>query len=163
VKVALRGFDELARMLESAPPKAARQILREGVTAVGELWRRTMVELVRRGPHHFPGRDDVFGFLAENIAISVRTTKDLAATLKVGPSVAAFWGKYLEFGTGPRQRTRKGQSDRGHRLFEQYRGTNRMPAIPFARPAFDETEAEALDVFAAKTKQALIDAGIPIR
>jgi HK97 gp10 family phage protein len=166
IKVTLHGFDELADALETLPPKVARQVLKKGLLAVGNLWQTTMASLVRRGEHHFPGKVDLFGFLAENINIAVTTTKDLNATLKVGPWGKAYWGKYLEFGTGPRQRTHAAGrvlTGRAHRIFEQLRDTNKMPAFPWMRPAFDETESQALDVMAQQTRQALIDAGLPLK
>jgi hypothetical protein len=145
-KVKLTGFAELERMLEELPIKAARHVIRDDLHVVGEIWSKAMAALVRRGAHHGdshrtprlgkngkprPADDpEPAGFIAENIAIVIRTKDNLSATMSVGPSKKAFWAKWLEFGTGPRVRGNEtlGRNLHGlaRKIYQRYQSGDRM-------------------------------------
>jgi HK97 gp10 family phage protein len=169
VEVKLRGFDELERALEQIPARAQKSALRNALRAAGKIWQSAMESLVRRGEHHGKGKGAarVFGWLAQHIAISVSAAGNLAATLKAGPDKSAPWGKFLEFGTGPRLRGNqtggRQLTGRARMIAQRLLGENRMPAYPFVRPAFDETEDEILEALRVNLRQELIDEGIPLQ
>ena len=174
IKVKLPGFAEFEHKLEELPLKAARHIVRDVLHQVGEVWRNAIAALVRRGAHHggkngkSVANDDPepAGFIAENIAIVIRTKSDVSATMSVGPSKKAFWAKWLEFGTGPRVRGNETHGRNLHglarKIYQRYQSGDRMPAFPFVRPAFDETEGEVLEKLRLGIRQSLIDSGIPL-
>jgi HK97 gp10 family phage protein len=192
----ITGLAELEAKLEKLPPRAARKIIKTDLLEIGKIWQEAIIARARRGLHHWaataaraarasgttdssgrrlralkaraarPARTG-FGFLASNIVVAIRTKNDLEATLKVGPSSAAFWGKFLEFGTGPRTRSDEtgGHNLRGtaRKLFQKWNGGNKMPAFPFVRPAFDETEGEIMEVLRQRVRDSLIESGLPLK
>lgn len=140
IEIKLTGFDELQRKLEELPPRAAKQALRTGLLAGGEIWRREMEATVRQGWHHFRKHKGAseYGVLARNIGTSARITSDLAGSIAIGPRKKGFWALFLEF------------------------GTRKMPAFPFIRRAFETRKQDVLEEFAIETKAAVERAGMKL-
>lgn len=152
VSVKVDGFEEIQDKLERLPKLAAKAIMREGLKAVGKLWRVGMARRVVRGFHVFQsfgakyrgikikGRSREYGVISRSIRTRVSVRGDeLEGTVDVGPSRKAFWAGWLEFG-------RKGERKQ-----------------PFIRPEFEETKEEALELFKKTTKEQLAANGMPVQ
>jgi len=152
VHVTVTGLAELQEVLEKAPLKASRQIMRKGLLAAAYLWQQEMMQTVRRGPHHGRGKGAPidFGVLARDIVLRARVTSDLVGTASVGPDKRAYWAKFLEFG-------RKAGVSRRGRHFPA------MRPFPFIRASFEARKRDVLDEFIIETKAALEAAGLHLR
>jgi HK97 gp10 family phage protein len=157
IEVKISGLDKLEDALERAPLRVARNIMRRSLAAAVKPWQQEMISRVRRGWHHFAstavkgirapgggafgGRSRDFGVIARSIGISTSVRSDLEGVARVGVSGKAFWAKFLEFGTGSRERKQRGKRSKGNA------GGNYMPAFPFVGPAGQSRSQEVLDTF----------------
>ncbi|HZP33967.1 MAG TPA: HK97-gp10 family putative phage morphogenesis protein [Candidatus Acidoferrales bacterium] len=136
------GFDELQAKLNDLPLRASRRILRYGLLAAVEIWRREMEATARRGIHVFrvAGKpvDKVFGYVAGHIGVKAKVNSDLEGSASVGPVKKGFWSMFMEF------------------------GTHRMGAMPFIRQAFESRQADVLEEFKIEISAALDREGMKL-
>lgn len=139
--VKLTGFDDLERKLEELPARAAREALRNGLKAGGEIWREEMAGRVRQGWHHGRGKNAprVFGYLSQHIIARTQMEGDLAGKVDVGPERGGFWARFLEF------------------------GTRKMAAFPFIRVSFESRKNDVLQKFKDETRAAIERAGMKLK
>lgn len=153
VEVEVAGLSELQEKLEQLPRRAAQAVIKTGLLAAGEIWRREMEARAHRGWHHGKGKDAAkkgYGVLAQNIVVKARATTELSGSVQVGPGSNAFWSLELEFGR------RGGTSNRGRR----YPG---MQPYPFVRISYESRAQDVLEEFVIETKAALDRAGLRTR
>ncbi|HEY0701264.1 MAG TPA: HK97-gp10 family putative phage morphogenesis protein [Candidatus Acidoferrales bacterium] len=150
VEVKITGLDQIEEMLERAPLRAAKAIMRNALRAAGRIWQQEIAARVRRGPHHGDKAHQVeFGILANHVSLSTHINGELEGSVSVGFSSKLYWAKFLEFGTGPRIRRPKGTSRKAAT------SGNRMPAFPFIRQSGEAKKQEVLDKFIERTREAL--------
>jgi HK97 gp10 family phage protein len=153
VEVRVSGLDKIEEALEHAPLRVAKRILRTALVAAGKIWKDEMISRVRRGPHHPPGGGKVsYDVIADHMSMSTSVKSDLEGSVSVGVSTKLYWGKFLEFGTGPRARRPKGVSKKSWR--DQGSG-NRMPAFPFIRISASARAEDVLEKFTSECRAAL--------
>jgi hypothetical protein len=149
IEARISGLAEIEEKLEQLPPRAAKAVIRTGLLAAGEVWRREMEARARQGWHHGKGKGaaKAYGVLARNILVKARVTNELEGTVQVGPGANAFWSLELEFGRSA------GTSNRGRK----YPG---MQPYPFIRISYESRAQDVLDEFVIETKAALARAGL---
>jgi HK97 gp10 family phage protein len=152
IEVKISGLDQIQELLEHAPLRASKQIMRNALRAAGRIWQQEIAARVRRGPHHGKKGEVEFGVLASHVSLSTHINSDLEGSVSIGFSRKLFWAKFLEFGTGPRARRPSGISRKAWRAIG---GGNRMPAFPFMRQAAETKKQEVLDKFIERTRAAL--------
>jgi Bacteriophage HK97-gp10, putative tail-component len=152
IEVKVRGLDRIEDALERAPLRVAKRIMRNALVAAGRIWKDEIASRVRRGPHHPEGGGSVeYDLLANNVSISTSVKSDLEGSVSVGFRSKFYWARYLEFGTGSRDRRRPGVSRAERRKF----GGNRMPPFPFLRQSGYSRASAVLDRFEQGVRQAL--------
>jgi HK97 gp10 family phage protein len=158
VKVKISGLSELQDKLEHLPIKASRQIMRRSLRVAAQIWIDEMKARVRQGLHHFEGGHTVFAVIFKTITMRLRVNSDLQGSATVGVPKKVFWASFVEFGTGMRSRGHKSH----HREMANVGGasTGKMPAFPFARPAFEAKKQEVLDKFTNEIREELRQAGL---
>jgi len=124
----IEGLDKLDRRLKELPDKLRRRVMRSALTKAGEPIREAMSRKARRAPT--PTHPET-GHLADNIIVGKPKLTQDGGSVNIGPSKDAFWGLFLEF------------------------GTDKMPAVPFARPAFDLEARNALDIIVDELKDGI--------
>jgi HK97 gp10 family phage protein len=134
--VKITGLEDALEALRTLPQNLAKKGLKKALTAGAEPIRASMAEKVRKGWHIFnsksEGRTRDYGFVSEHIGVQVQIHADeMSGAARVGPVKKGFWAMFLEF------------------------GTSKMPASPFARPAFDENKEKSVAAFCDSLKQTL--------
>jgi HK97 gp10 family phage protein len=134
-KIKIEGGKELSDSLKKLGVKVNREILENIMEECAEIPR---ADASRRAPRRT-------GELASKIMIGEVMEKKEKFEIEIGPGPGkeAFWGRFDEFGTGPRK-TKKGKF------------TGSMPAKPFLRPALDENKEQIETTFRQGIKE-LID------
>ena len=156
VEVKITGLSEIQEKLENLPIKASRTIMRRSLRAAAKIWLDEMKARVVRGPHHFKGGFDLFGVIAKTLGMRVSARSDVSGSAVVGVPKKVFWASFVEFGTKVRFRGKKSGGKRSGAT------TGKMPAFPFARPAFESKKEEVVEKLKAEMKQALEEAGIKL-
>lgn len=153
VEAKVSGLDRIEEALEHAPLRVAKRIMRNALVAAGRIWKTEIAARVRRGPHHPEGGGSAqYGVLANNVSISSTVKSDLEGSVRVGFRPSFYWARYLEQGTGPRSRRRRGLTRAQSRA--RAKG-NRMPAFPFLGQAGQAGSQSVLDRFTEGVSQAL--------
>jgi HK97 gp10 family phage protein len=134
----LTGFRELDQVLRQLPEAVQRRVSRNAVYAAGIVWRDAARAAAPKGQR--PSKASAqYGPLRINVKIYRwrRTRKKGMAGASVSTD-AAFWGYFLEYGTGP--------------YFTGPGGRSKGPASrtkirpkPWFRPAIDANAGRALD------------------
>jgi HK97 gp10 family phage protein len=149
--VKISGLDQIDRKLRSMPLGVARRLLRQAMRSAATIWRDEMQIRAPRGATEVRTKSGIIkkypGFLAEHIRIQVGANSDLEGYAKVGPARAAFWGMFLEFGTGPR-----------HKKSGAYSGV--MPAHPFIRASYESKASAVLDKFVEEGRKIVAEEAI---
>jgi len=121
LSVTLTGLEPLLQTLLQELPEALNPpMLRRALVAAGEPIRAGMQARAPRGPDA--------PHLAESIIVrplapgELEAVTDDTAGVEIGPTQGFFYGYFFEF------------------------GTVKLPARPFARPAFDSGQAAALQI-----------------
>ena len=152
VTVKVTGFEGVNNALMRLGPKLARQSLKKGFRAVGEMWK---TELVSRAPIGSALNDDSHpGELKDSIAIKIKTRgggkngSPARGYVVVGPK----WGSW----TG---RKRGGFDIESPGLYAKFvefgLDKKNYTTHPFMRPTWDATNEKALALFAETLKQDL--------
>lgn len=128
VTMRFEGGKELDAALKSLSTRVSRKIQREALYDAAEPMRRAMAAKAPRGDPRPPN-------LKDTLTIS-DAREEGAQAVAVGPSKAAWYGSFQEFGTA------------------------NHPAQPFARPAFDEKAETALQILAREIWTALASRGV---
>jgi HK97 gp10 family phage protein len=126
VTVTIKGLKELDDALRALPDEMQATPVRAGLKAAGKFLAEGMALRAPRDPV-------VEGVTLANEIVSrarVSTARDTAA-VEVGPSKAAFYGRFLEM------------------------GTEKMRARPFMRPTLDQDGQSAIAVFASHMRDGL--------
>lgn len=151
VEVHINGLDEICDKLEHLPINASRRIMRRSLKDAGQIWLDEMKARVRQGEHHFKDKTTEFGVIAKNIIMRVSARSDVSGYVRVGvrerrnDPKSPFWALFVEFGTAVRKRGGK------------------MPAFPFARPAFESKKKEVLDTFLVDVKKNINEVGLKLQ
>jgi HK97 gp10 family phage protein len=126
------GLSELEASFKEFIPKAARKAFRNAGFVASQIWVDSMEELAPVRHSSGPGREP--GFLRGSIGASVRVSAaNEALIVHVGPSKAAYYGGFNEF------------------------GTSHMAAHPFMRPTFQNHQDDVLAVFVDELWNSLKD------
>jgi HK97 gp10 family phage protein len=151
-RMKLTGARELQRALQRLPDELQPELVKRALEEAAEPMRAEMAALAPDAPPIGQG-------LSDNIIISDRVTdgqkKDAPSAQKdevvifVGvdgerPGIAPH-GALVEWGTGPR-------------YHESGKYVGQMPAIPFARPAFESTAKSTVARFLAKLRRLVLEA-----
>jgi hypothetical protein len=149
ITVKLEGFEELDAKFQDLVSQKGEAILRKGLRAGGEIIQAAVIEAapVRTDPWTGPSKNDAWnlppGALKSDIGLRVtgarkegglfeiiapgKYTRNVAEWVEFGHRIVRG-GKFMNFG-----RRGKGQQ------------IGRVPSHPFLRPAFEASEAEAID------------------
>jgi len=159
IEVKISGLDKIEEALEHAPLRVAKSIMRNALVAAGRIWKSEIAARVRRGPHHPDGGGAVeYDVLANNVQMRTHVSgQEVQGSVSVGFSSKFYWAKFLERGTGPRDRWKgKGSTRADYRAKGAAKaGGNRMPAFPFMAQSGQARSQDVLDRFTEGVKQAL--------
>lgn len=127
-QVKITGLDDALEKLRTLPENLAKKGLKKALIAGAEPIRQSMSERVKKGWHIFnsnsQGRTREYGFVSTHIGVKTQiSTDNMRGAARVGPVKKGYWAMFLEF------------------------GTSKMPAFPFARPAFDENKGKSVAAF----------------
>jgi hypothetical protein len=114
-RVELQGFEEFDRALRDLPAKMQKSVIRSGMRGIAKQLQEGMSDRVARSKVH----DEHLGDAIEIRGIKQKVPN--AVGLAVGPIRKRFYGWFLE------------------------KGTSRIAAQPWARPAFDAWQKTALE------------------
>lgn len=138
LSVTLTGLETLLRNLQKELPEALDPpMLRRALVAAGEPIRDGMQRLAPKGPDA--------PHLAESMIVRPLAPRELEAVtddtagVEIGPTAGFFYGYFFEF------------------------GTVKLPARPFARPAFDSGQGAALGILEQRLGAAIVKALEPPR
>jgi HK97 gp10 family phage protein len=100
VTVEIKGLAELDAAIRALPDAMQDKVVRAGLTAAGKVFVDGMERRAPKDPHHRVLRKgQAYALpLSQSIVTRVSLAKD-QATVKVGPSKQAFWGRFQELGT----------------------------------------------------------------
>jgi HK97 gp10 family phage protein len=123
--VTLDGLEEIEQKLKALGPKLATKALKDALMAGGEVFQAAIEARAPYGPHWFKFTHEVvYGALRQSIDIKTEMmVLEDGGMVRVGPDRRVFWAKFAEF------------------------GTCREAAVPFIRPAFEESKMAALEAF----------------
>jgi hypothetical protein len=159
IEAKVSGLAGIEEALEHAPLRVAKQIMRNALVAAGRIWKSEIAARVRRGPHHPDGGGKPeYDVLANNVQIRTHVSgSEVQGSVSVGFSSKFYWAKFLERGTGPRERWKgKGSTRAAFRAKGAARpGGNRMPAFPFMAQSGQARSQDVLDRFTEGVQQAL--------
>jgi HK97 gp10 family phage protein len=130
--MSLEGADELEAALKKVGDRAGGLVLRKAAEAGAEVLRQEIEDKAPRGAEPSPASAK-YGRLSDNIRAVVRRVQHGRTTMEIGPARKAFWALFLE------------------------KGTSRMAAQPFIRPAFDAKGEEAAQAVEDALRGALRD------
>ena len=124
----LRGFQQLGAKLDGLPHRMQRTIVRRALRVAGNV---VLDEARARAPRRTDsrriktkaGQSRGPGFLAKHIRLYFYRPRAGQLRASVGPTKAAFYGKFDEL------------------------GTSRQPARPWLRPALQERAQQAVNAF----------------
>lgn len=130
----IEGLDELMRKLKTLPDDLGKDPLDQAMRKGGRLWvNAAKQKLAGRGPGVKNSRTG-----GRRLAESIVMRKDpdpksngFDARYEVGYRASTFWGAFVEL------------------------GTEKQPAHPFLRPAFDESEGQIVDVIAGELRKSI--------
>ena len=152
VTVKVKGLEGVNYELVKLGSKLARQSLKKGFRAVGEMWK---TELVSRAPVGSVKDDDAHpGELRDSIAIKIKTrgNEKKGSPAKGYVVVGPKWGSW----TG---RMKGGFDMASPGLYGQFvefgLDTKNYTMHPFMRPTWDATNEKAVALFAETLKQDL--------
>jgi HK97 gp10 family phage protein len=135
----MSGLAELREKLDALPTKLAKRVIRPALQSGAEIIQQ---EAGVRAPRKS-------GTLTTHIGIDLIVHNDLTAEAHVGPTDAAFWGKFSELGTAPHEES----SPKGTKPY-MHPGE---PARPWLRPAFSARGQEAVQAMADEIRDGLKD------
>ena len=146
--IKVSGTKELDRVLKELPRKNAQRAVNSALRSAAAVIRR---EIVQRAPDGANAPHPKYGELKGNIKVTVeKMAGGLRAIVHTG---AAFWSRFLEFGTAVRVvRTRRPGKTQNMSDGKTFYGKEVPPmqARPFFRPAFDSKAQEAVDRLAER-------------
>lgn len=154
----VRGFDELARLLDGLPDKLERNVVR------GAL-RAGLSEFRDEAQRHVPVAS---GALRDSIRVSVRLRRGVpTGTLRAGGrgkgKTSVWYAHLVEFGTRAHEikpKARKSLFVAGlMREVVQHPGAQ---ARPFMRPAWDAAHVRAVQAYAAYIRRRLTKQGLDV-
>lgn len=135
---AIKGAREIDELLKKLPVSVAKRVVGNAMRAGGRVVQR---EAKNRAPVGSDEPHPKYGKLRDNIRVKTvaERGKSTAIAVHIG---AAFWGFFLEFGTGVRRLKKARVLSDGTTVF----GTEVAPirAQPFMRPAWDASKERAL-------------------
>lgn len=126
----IEGLEQLISKLNSLPDKLEKKVVRTAVRKGAILIRNKAREKAPTGT----------GTLKKSIKIRSNRAGNGVVSFKIGPTndkkkgTDIFYGRFQEF------------------------GTSKMPAHPYMRPAYDESESEVLDAVINEIKSKLNEA-----
>lgn len=135
----IAGAREIDELLKKLPVRVAKRVVGNAMRAGGRVVQR---EAKLRAPVGIEEPHPKYGKLRDNIRVKTVAEKGTSAAVAVHIG-AAFWGFFLEFGTGVRRLKKARVLSDGTTVFGTEVGP--MPARPFMRPAWDSSKAAALD------------------
>lgn len=153
VRAKIEGGQKIAQRLRILPQEVAHQHLKGSAEAAGEVIRSAMA---RRSPRGAGGRQikgKAIGHLADSIKSVVSKERGGKLEIAIGPDSQHFYALMVEFGHRLVRVTNRIKVKGRVRRVTKDMGS--VPPHPFARPAFDESQAGAQQEFSDQIRRRL--------
>jgi HK97 gp10 family phage protein len=146
VRVKLEGGDQISTRLQILGEEAAGRHLEAAAIAGAEVIRKAASDNARKGRY-------ATGDLADHIVAEVTKAKSGRVEVSIGPDRDHWYGLLVELGHAlVRVVARVRQGGRVRRITREL---GRVAPHPFLRPALDESQEEAQQVFGEELRRRL--------